>query len=135
MIEDDFFIGLASPGTTKNTMGSLVTRANVEKISQLNILSFSMSCINYAPDGLNPPHTHPRTTNMFFVLDGILNIGFVTITKGDAFMFPHGLVHFQKNHGDAPAIVIIAFNSQHPHLEKAIKVPEFQEYFMRRKGC
>ncbi|KAG1328332.1 germin-like protein 5-1 [Cocos nucifera] len=122
--EDDFFFtGLASPGATNNTMGSLVTGANVEKIPGLNTLGVSMSRIDYAPNGLNPPHTHPRATEMIFVLYGTLDVGFITtanklitknITKGDTFVFPRGLVHFQKNNGDAPAAVIAAFNSQLP---------------------
>ncbi|XP_010909644.1 germin-like protein 5-1 [Elaeis guineensis] len=122
--EDDFFFtGLASPGATNNTMGSLVTAANVEKIPGLNTLGVSMSRIDYAPGGLNPPHTHPRATEMIFVLYGTLDVGFITtanklitktITKGDTFVFPRGLVHFQKNDGDAPAAVISAFNSQLP---------------------
>nr|CAB3465653.1 unnamed protein product [Digitaria exilis] len=90
--EDDFYFkGLAAPGNTNNTYGSVVTGANVEK--------------------------------MVFVLQGTLYVGFITtgnklvaktITVGDVFVFPRGLVHFQKNNGDAPAAVISAFNSQLP---------------------
>ncbi|OAY77169.1 germin-like protein 5-1 [Ananas comosus] len=122
--EDDFFFkGLAAPGATNNTEGSVVTAANVEKIPGLNTLGVSLSRIDYAPGGLNPPHTHPRATEMVFVLDGTLDVGFITtankliaktITKGEIFVFPRGLVHFQKNNGDVPAAVISAFNSQLP---------------------
>ncbi|XP_072980690.1 germin-like protein 5-1 [Typha angustifolia] len=122
--EDDFFFkGLATPGATNNTMGSLVTGANVEKIPGLNTLGVSMARIDYAPGGLNPPHTHPRATEMVFVLEGTLDVGFITtanklvaktITKGETFVFPRGLVHFQKNNGNVPAAVISAFNSQLP---------------------
>ncbi|CAL9072897.1 unnamed protein product [Musa textilis] len=120
---DFFFKGLATPGATNNTMGSLVTAANVEKIPGLNTLGVSMSRIDYAPGGLNPPHTHPRATEIVFVLDGTLDVGFITtankliaktITKGEIFVFPRGLVHFQKNNGAVPAAVIAAFNSQLP---------------------
>ncbi|XP_008800295.1 germin-like protein 5-1 [Phoenix dactylifera] len=122
--EDDFFFkGLSSPGATNNTMGSLVTGANVEKVPGLNTLGVSLSRIDYAPGGLNPPHTHPRATEMIFVLYGTLDVGFITtanklitktITKGEVFVFPRGLVHFQKNNAAAPAAVIAAFNSQLP---------------------
>ncbi|KAL5981747.1 hypothetical protein ACLOJK_015810 [Asimina triloba] len=120
---DFFFNGLAKPGSTNNTMGSLVTGANVEKIAGLNTLGVSMSRIDYAPGGLNPPHTHPRATEMVFVLYGELEVGFITtanvliskrIKQGENFVFPRGLVHFQKNDGDVPAAVIAAFNSQLP---------------------
>lgn len=68
---DDFsFSGLAKPGATNNTYGSLVTGANVEKVPGLNTLGVSMSRIDYAPNGINPPHTHPRATEIIFVLEG-----------------------------------------------------------------
>nr|GMD42331.1 germin-like protein 5-1 [Ipomoea batatas] len=114
---------LAKPGATNNTMGAVVTGANVEKVPGLNTLGVSMSRIDYAPGGLNPPHTHPRATEMIFVLEGELDVGFITtanvlvskhITKGEVFVFPRGLVHFQKNNGDVPAAVIAGFNSQLP---------------------
>ncbi|XP_021281570.1 germin-like protein subfamily 2 member 1 [Herrania umbratica] len=121
--DDFFFAGLAKPGFTNNTLGSLVTGANVEKIPGLNTLGVSLSRIDYAPGGLNPPHTHPRATEIVFVLEGELEVGFITtsnvlisksIRKGEIFVFPKGLVHFQKNIGMMPASVIAAFNSQLP---------------------
>ncbi|GFZ09504.1 germin-like protein 5 [Actinidia rufa] len=120
---DFFFDGLAKPGLTNNTLGSRVTAANVEKVPGLNTLGVSLSRIDYAPGGLNPPHTHPRATEMVYVLYGELDVGFITtanvlvsksIKMGDTFVFPRGLVHFQKNNGMVPAAVIAAFNSQLP---------------------
>ncbi|KAJ6404491.1 hypothetical protein OIU84_012638 [Salix udensis] len=40
--------------------------------------------------------------------------GIKTVKKGEIFVFPRGLVHFQKNNGDKAASVISAFNSQLP---------------------
>uniref|UniRef100_A0A0E0JGD5 Germin-like protein n=1 Tax=Oryza punctata TaxID=4537 RepID=A0A0E0JGD5_ORYPU len=123
---DDFFSGvLANPGAATNTTtGAVVTGANVEKVPGLNTLGVSLARIDYAPGGgLNPPHTHPRATEVVFVLYGELDVGFITtgnklfsrtISQGDVFVFPRGLVHFQKNNGDKPAAVISAFNSQLP---------------------
>ncbi|KAH1259177.1 Germin-like protein 5-1 [Glycine soja] len=120
----DFFSDiLAKPGATNNTYGSLVTGANVQKIPGLNTLGVSLSRIDYAPGGINPPHTHPRATEVVFVLEGTLDVGFITtanvlisksISKGEIFVFPKGLVHFQKNNGKEQASVIAAFNSQLP---------------------
>lgn len=120
---DFFFDGIAKPGVVNNSVGSLVTGANVEKIPGLNTLGVSLARIDYAPDGLNPPHTHPRATEMVFVLEGQLDVGFITtanklvsktIKQGEIFVFPRGLVHFQKNNADKQASVISAFNSQLP---------------------
>jgi quercetin dioxygenase-like cupin family protein len=120
---------LATPGATNNTFGSLVTAANVQKIPGLNTLGVSLARIDYAPGGINPPHTHPRATEIVFVLEGQLDVGFITtanvlisktIVKGETFVFPKGLVHFQKNSGYGPASVISAFNSQ---LQGTVNVP------------
>ncbi|KAL9274622.1 Nectarin-1-like protein, partial [Drosera capensis] len=108
-------------GATNNTQGSVVTGANVEMIPGLNTLGVSLARIDYAPGGLNPPHTHPRATEIVFVLYGELDVGFITtanvlvskhIVAGEVFVFPRGLVHFQKNNGYMPTAVIAAFNSQ-----------------------
>lgn len=121
--DDFFFAGIAKPGVINNTVGSLVTGANVEKIAGLNTLGVSLSRIDFKPGGLNPPHTHPRATEIIFVLEGELDVGFVItsnkfiskkIKQGEVFVFPKGLLHFQKNNGDKPASVISAFNSQLP---------------------
>uniref|UniRef100_A0A5B7AUH8 Germin-like protein n=1 Tax=Davidia involucrata TaxID=16924 RepID=A0A5B7AUH8_DAVIN len=120
---DFFFAGLAKPGLTNNTMGSQATPANVQQIPGLNTLGVSLARIDYAPGGLNPPHTHPRATEVIFVLEGALDVGFITtsnvlipksIKQGEIYVFPRGLVHFQKNNGKVPAAVIAAFNSQLP---------------------
>lgn len=120
---DFFFSGLAKPAVVNNTVGSVVTGANVEKIPGLNTLGVSLSRIDYQPGGLNPPHTHPRATEIIFVLEGELDVGFITtanklisksLEKGDIFVFPKGLVHFQQNNGNEPASVIAGFNSQLP---------------------
>ncbi|XP_054801859.1 germin-like protein subfamily 2 member 4 isoform X2 [Prosopis cineraria] len=120
----DFFSDIAAkPKPTNNTFGSAVTGVNVQVIPGLNTLGVSMSRIDYAPSGLNPPHTHPRATEIVFVLKGQLDVGFITtanklisktIKNGEIFVFPKGLVHFQKNNGKVPASVIAAFNSQFP---------------------
>ncbi|XVE63189.1 hypothetical protein DITRI_Ditri06bG0180300 [Diplodiscus trichospermus] len=121
--DDFFFAGAAKPGFPNNTVGSLVTAVNVEKIPGLNTLGVSLSRIDYAPGGVNPPHTHPRASEIIFVLEGELEVGFITtfnvliskwITKGEIFVFPKGLVHFQKNVGTTPAAVITVFNCQFP---------------------
>jgi quercetin dioxygenase-like cupin family protein len=121
---NDFFSDvLAAPGNTGNPVGFAVTAANVEKVPGINTQGVSMSRIDYAPWGVNPPHTHARATEIIYVLEGSLDVGFVatsgklfarTVCKGELFVFPRGLVHFQRNNGGAPAVAISAFNSQLP---------------------
>ncbi|XP_031474083.1 germin-like protein subfamily 1 member 13 [Nymphaea colorata] len=123
---DFFFHGLDKPGNTKNAVGSNVTQVNVEQIPGLNTLGISAVRIDYAPWGQNPPHTHPRATEILVVLEGTLYVGFVTsnqdnnrlfaktLYKGDVFVFPEGLIHFQLNIGDKNAVALAALSSQNP---------------------
>lgn len=118
----DFFTDvLSKPAPTNNSMGATVTLANVQRIPGLNTLGVSMARVDYAVGGLNPPHIHPRATEIVYVLEGELDVGFITtaniliaktIKKGQVFAFPRGLVHFQKNNGKVPAVAIAGFNSQ-----------------------
>ncbi|KAM0852436.1 hypothetical protein ACQ4PT_051748 [Festuca glaucescens] len=109
-VEDFFFSGLHMAGNTSNKQGSTVTGVNVAQISGLNTLGVSLARVDYAPYGQNPPHIHPRATEILTVLEGSLYVGFVTsnpdnklfakvLSKGDVFMFPQGSIHFQFNYG------------------------------------
>ena len=123
---NDFFLsGLNKPGDTSKAPGSKVTQANVAQIPGLNTLGVSLVRIDYAPGGLNPPHTHPRATEILVVVKGTLYVGFVTsnpdnkfiskvLYEGDVFVFPQGLIHFQLNHGPSNAVAFAGLGSQNP---------------------
>ncbi|XP_022884395.1 germin-like protein subfamily 1 member 17 [Olea europaea var. sylvestris] len=133
---DDFLFpgpnmpGLNVPGNTSNPLGSKVTPVNVNQLPGLNTLGISLVRIDYAPYGLNPPHTHPRATEVLVVVEGTLYVGFVTsnpadpnvknklftktLKPGDVFVFPEGLIHFQFNVGKKNAVVFAGLSSQNP---------------------
>ncbi|RXI00115.1 hypothetical protein DVH24_030605 [Malus domestica] len=133
---NDFFLpGLQIPKSTANPVGSTVTAVNMDNLAGLNTLGISLARINFAPNGLNPPHTHPRGSEILVVLEGTLYVGFVTsnadnnrliskvLNKGDVFVFPIGLIHFQLNvaiaglSGQNPGVITIAnavFGSKPP---------------------
>ncbi|KAK7376333.1 hypothetical protein VNO78_34799 [Psophocarpus tetragonolobus] len=123
---DDFFFGGLGPGDIANPLGSKVTPVTVNEILGLNTLGISLARIDFAPNGLNPPHTHPRGTEILVVLEGTLYVGFVAsnqnnnrlftkvLYKGDVFVFPIGLIHFQQNIGYGNAVAIGALSSQNP---------------------
>ncbi|XP_059070999.1 putative germin-like protein 2-3 [Cryptomeria japonica] len=75
--EDFFFGGLGQAGNTDNAVGSNVTMANVMQIPGLNTFGISLVRIDYAVGGINPPHTHPRATEVLVLLEGQLlqNVG------------------------------------------------------------
>ncbi|KAK7258592.1 hypothetical protein RIF29_24173 [Crotalaria pallida] len=122
---DDFFKHI-EPGNTDNKLGSKVTPVAVTEIPGLNTLGISLARIDFAPKGLNPPHTHPRGTEILIVIEGTLFVGFVAsnqnnntlftkvLNKGDVFVFPIGLIHFQQNVGYGNAIAIAGLSSQNP---------------------
>ncbi|XP_047963185.1 putative germin-like protein 2-1 [Salvia hispanica] len=126
VVANDFsFSGLHVPGNTSNPNGSRVTPVSVAQLPGLNTLGISMVRIDYAPWGINPPHTHPRATEILTVIEGSLLVGFVTsnpdntlitktLHKGDVFVFPVGLIHFQRNVGTGNAVAIAALSSQNP---------------------
>ncbi|MFQ6650750.1 hypothetical protein Gotur_022628 [Gossypium turneri] len=118
-----FILRLNKPGNTSNLVGSNVTTVNVDQIPGLNTLGISLVRIDYAPYGLNPPHTHPRGTEILVVIEGTLYVGFVTsnpdnrlftkiLNPGDVFVFPIGLIHFQFNIGKTEAVAFAGLSSQ-----------------------
>ncbi|XP_068319471.1 putative germin-like protein 2-1 [Pyrus communis] len=120
-----FFSGLHLASNTSNAVGSRVTSVGVAQIGGLNALGITTARIDFATWGLNPPHTHPRATEILTVLEGSLKVGFVTsntenrlitkvLRKGDVFVFPVGLVHFQQNVGNGNAVALVALSSQNP---------------------
>ncbi|XP_059430408.1 germin-like protein subfamily 1 member 11 [Corylus avellana] len=124
---DFFFSGLNTPRDTSNPLGSNVTLLNVDKILGLNTLGISLARIDFAPYGLNPPHIHPRGTEILVVQEGTLLVGFVTsnpdnrlfskvLNAGDVFVFPIGLIHFQFNVGKTNAVAFAGLSSQNPGL-------------------
>ncbi|KAG8365671.1 hypothetical protein BUALT_Bualt18G0130700 [Buddleja alternifolia] len=123
---NDFsFSGLHLPGNTSNPVGSKVTPVTVTQTPGLNTFGISMVRLDFAPWGVNPPHTHPRATEILTVLEGSLEVGFVTsnpnnslitktLEKGDVFVFPESLVHFQRNTGNSASVAVAALSSQNP---------------------
>lgn len=126
--DDFFFSGLHIAGNTTNVpFGASLTPVTVAQVGGLNSLGLSISRVDYAPGGLNPPHTHPRATEIITVLEGNVEVGFVTsfpsnrliskvLGKGDVFVFPIGLVHYQVNVGSTNAVVFVVLNSQNPGI-------------------
>ncbi|CAI9754627.1 unnamed protein product [Fraxinus pennsylvanica] len=127
--DDFFFDGLSKEGNTSNPFGSIVTQGNVEEFPGVNTLGIAMNRVDIAPGGLNPPHSHPRATEIGVLINGKLLVGLITtgdvyyskiLTPGQMFVIPKGLIHFQMNIGEEKALIFTAFNS---HLPGAVVVP------------
>ncbi|CAN1171306.1 Germin-like protein 9-3 [Linum perenne] len=97
-----------------------VVKASKAEFPALDGQSVSYATLLFPSGTTNPPHTHPRSAELLFVIDGSLQVGFVdttnklftqTLQTGDMFVFPKGLVHFQYNAWNSTAIALSAFGS------------------------
>ncbi|EHA8591681.1 germin-like protein 9-3 [Cocos nucifera] len=98
-----------------------VTKASQVEFPALMGQSVSYAVLQFAPGGINPPHTHPRSAELLLVVRGWLQVGLVdsnntlfaqTLRTGDMFVFPRGLVHFQVNKDPKyRAVALSAFGS------------------------
>uniref|UniRef100_A0ACD6ACV5 Uncharacterized protein n=1 Tax=Avena sativa TaxID=4498 RepID=A0ACD6ACV5_AVESA len=120
---------LARAGNTTDTPnGSAVTRLDVAQFPGANTQGVSMNRVDFAPGGTNPPHVHPRATEIGMVLKGELLVGIVgsvdsgtklyskVLGPGETFLIPRGLMHFQYNVGKVQASMVVSFNSQNPGI-------------------
>ncbi|CAL4993715.1 unnamed protein product [Urochloa decumbens] len=111
-----------------NPNGSNVTELDVNEWSGLNTLGVSMNRVDFAPGGTNPPHIHPRATEVGIVIRGELLVGIIgsldsgnryyskVVRAGGTFVIPRGLMHFQFNVGKEAATMVVSFNSQNPGI-------------------
>ncbi|CAM6038538.1 unnamed protein product [Sphagnum compactum] len=130
---DFAFTGIENAGDTNNSLGIAIT-PGLPGVSYpgLNTLGLgiarglSVARVDYAVGALLPPHTHPRATELLYVIQGELYVGFVdtndkfypaVIRKGDVYVFPRGLLHFQFNIGKSPAVALGVLNSQNPGVQ------------------
>ncbi|KAK2969742.1 hypothetical protein RJ640_015886 [Escallonia rubra] len=118
-------VGSRPQNISSPSAGSLIIPVTVTQIPGLNTLGISLTRIYYGPGGINPPHIHPRASEILTVTEGSLLVGFVTsvpdnrlitkvLQKGDVFVFPVRLVHFQRSVGNGYAAAWAALSSQNP---------------------
>ncbi|GJN23666.1 hypothetical protein PR202_gb11332 [Eleusine coracana subsp. coracana] len=92
------------------------------------MLAVSMNRVDFGPGGMNPPHIHPRATEVGLVTRGELLVGMIdslqsrnryyskVLKAGDTFVIPRGLMHFQFKVGKEEASMVMSFNSQNPGI-------------------
>ncbi|XP_008786633.1 germin-like protein 8-14 [Phoenix dactylifera] len=124
---DDFVItGLGVPGNFSTMFKAAPKTAFVAQFPGLNGLGISAAYVYYAPGGFIPVHSHPAGTELLVVTEGTLLAGFIssannpyykTLNKGDAMVFPQGLLHFQVNVGETTAVGVVGFSSPSPGIQ------------------
>ncbi|XP_073119916.1 germin-like protein subfamily 1 member 16 [Henckelia pumila] len=127
-VENFIYSGLNIPANTSNPLGINITTVSEDQLHGLNHQGLTIVRIDYAPNGVNLPHVHPRATELIVVMKGTLYAGFIggsnpsdpnklyakILYPGDVLVFPRGLLHFQRNVGKTDALAFATFNSQNP---------------------
>jgi len=116
----DFLANQGGPG-----QGGFAVNANSVTFPAILTGGTAMTVGVLGPCGANPPHTHPRGTEMQILTQGgPLHTEFImengsppvknNLTVGQATMFPKGSMHFQQNLGCEPAVFVAAFDFPDP---------------------
>ncbi|KAI0771602.1 RmlC-like cupin domain-containing protein [Trametes elegans] len=118
----DFLNATAAKGAGGSTVGATV--ANFPALVNNGI---AMTVGFLGPCGMNTPHTHPRATEILYLVNGTLSSGMIaengarfvfnTIHGGSATVFPRGSIHFQQNEGCDPIVFVAALNNEDPGVE------------------
>lgn len=124
---DDFvFSGTKVSGNFTET-GLATVSVNPTIFPGINTLGMSFVRVDLKIGGVNPPHFHPRATEIAYVVEGSVYSGFVDssnkvfakiLEKGEVIVYPRGLLHFQMNVGKKEATIFGSFNGQNPGLQK-----------------
>ncbi|KAF8041959.1 hypothetical protein BT93_A0533 [Corymbia citriodora subsp. variegata] len=125
---DDFvFSGMKNFTANFSETGLAALSVNPTLFPGLNTLGMSFTRAELRVGGINPPHFHPRATEIAYLVRGSVYSGFVdsanrvfarVIEAGEVMVYPRGLVHFQMNVGDKPATIFGSFNSQNAGVQK-----------------
>ncbi|XP_021865730.1 auxin-binding protein ABP19b-like [Spinacia oleracea] len=124
-VDDFVFSGLSVAGNTSNIFNVGVTAAFDLTFPALNGLGISLARLDIGVGGVVPIHSH-RVSEVILMIEGTIIAGFIgsdntayykTLNKGDIMIFPHTLLHFQVNVGDAPALAFVSLNSANPGFQ------------------
>lgn len=114
---------LKNAGDTDNFDRSSMNVVTAAEFPGLNTLGLSVARTDLAMDGMVLPHSHPRASEMMYVIQGTVIAGFIDtknrpfqkiLEEGDVFVIPRGLLHFCLNAGFGPATIHSVLNSQNP---------------------
>eukprot|EP00921_Rhytidocystis_pertsovi_P006216 GHVQ01010591.1.p1 GENE.GHVQ01010591.1~~GHVQ01010591.1.p1 ORF type:complete len:244 (-),score=30.90 GHVQ01010591.1:1337-2068(-) len=122
----EYVFDLFGRAPNSNGDGGTIRTCNVSDLPSLKGQGLSYTLIRLEPCGLNPPHSHPRATEIDVVLEGDNLLGgfaeengggvavIDTLRKGQVTFIPFGLIHFVQNMGCYEAVILAAFNNEDP---------------------
>ncbi|KAG6474007.1 germin-like protein 9-3 [Zingiber officinale] len=121
-VDSSFFTYTGLRSTVNSAPGASfsVSKAAAAEFPALLGQSVSVAVLKYPAGSVNPPHTHPRSAELLFLVQGYLEVGFVdtsnklytqSLQPGDVFVFPKGLIHYQYCNSGSAAVAVSAFGS------------------------
>ncbi|KAL5062532.1 hypothetical protein RYX36_024269 [Vicia faba] len=122
---DDFVFSGFVAGNASKIFNLGITFVNVDNLPGLNGLGISTVRADLGVNGSVPLHSHPDATELVIIVEGQVNIGFITPTKvflkdakpGDVIAVPKGQLHFLVNTGAKKAVAFAAFSSSNPSVQ------------------
>jgi len=121
--DTDFVFNFLNATATKGAGGNTIG-ANVANFPVLTNQGLAMTVGNLDACGMNTPHTHPRATEMLYLVNGTLQTGMLdengarfvynTINNGSAAVFLKGSIHYQLNWGCEPVQFVAVLNHEDP---------------------
>ncbi|KAE9614493.1 hypothetical protein Lal_00012290 [Lupinus albus] len=122
---DDFVFSNFKVGTL-NQFNFSFTPAFVDHFPALNGVGLSFGRVEVKKGGAVPMHTHADATEVIISTGGKYTAGFITsdnrvytktLTEGNIFVIPKGLLHFGVNVGKGKASGIVVFTSEKPSVQ------------------
>jgi quercetin dioxygenase-like cupin family protein len=123
----DFVFDFVNPPTDKAIIkgkGGSAVIANRATFPALTGEGSAMIIGFAGPCGLSTPHTHPRSAEISYSVNGTFVAGFIqengarfvniTVNPGQAAFFPMGSIHYQANLGCDPVMFVAFFGSDDP---------------------
>ncbi|KAL1559595.1 germin-like protein subfamily 1 member 11 [Salvia divinorum] len=122
---NDFSISGLDRPRPFNSYSVATAIASASTTPGFNTMGQTFIRVEFALNGYLPPHTHPRASEVIYVLEGTMEVGFLTsypdhkyyskvLNKGDATIIPFGLVHTVRNVARGKSVITASFNSQNP---------------------
>jgi oxalate decarboxylase/phosphoglucose isomerase-like protein (cupin superfamily) len=135
----DFVFDLLGSVPVAITAGGTAQVLTVAQLPSLTGTGLSYTLVNLEPCAINPPHIHPRATELIYVISGNkLRAAFAEenggrvivndIGMGETTFFPEGLIHYQQNLSCEPVMFLAALSNEDPGVvsiaTQFFKLPE-----------
>uniref|UniRef100_A0ACD5WMX2 Uncharacterized protein n=1 Tax=Avena sativa TaxID=4498 RepID=A0ACD5WMX2_AVESA len=124
---NDFYFSRATPPVTIDPFNISFVPAYGSYFPGINRLSLSAVRVFLGTNAIVPLHNVPRASQIIFVVKGTIMAGFITsnsnvvytktLSQGDMFLFPQGLVRFFYNVGNTTAEVFGVLSNQNPGIQ------------------